>query len=38
MAFKSIGDETREWQRENSNNGCDDGRARETRAELERIA
>jgi hypothetical protein len=37
MAFKRIGNETREWQRGNSNN-CDSGRVRETRAELERIA
>jgi len=37
MAFKRIGDETLEWQQENSNNRCDCGRGRETRAELERI-
>jgi len=36
MAFKRIGDETRERQQENSINECDDGRVRETRAELER--
>lgn len=34
MAFMRIGNEPREWQRENSYN-CDSGRGRETRAELE---
>jgi hypothetical protein len=38
MAFKRIGNESREWQRENSYNRCDCGMGRETRAELERIA
>ena len=43
MAIKRIGNETRDatgkpeverWHRENSSNRCDDGRVRETRAEL----
>jgi len=43
MAIQRIGNETRDstrkleverWQRENSSNRCDDGRVRETRAEL----
>lgn len=37
MAFKRIGNESCEWQRGNSYNQCDDGKVRETRAELERI-
>lgn len=36
MAFKRIGNETREWQRGSSCNQCDNGKVRETRAELER--
>jgi hypothetical protein len=36
MAFKRIGNESREWQKENSRNNCDSGKRRETRAELER--
>jgi hypothetical protein len=35
MAFKRIGNETLEWLRVNSYSGCDTGRVRETRAELE---
>jgi hypothetical protein len=38
MAFESIGDEARDWQLGNSNNRCDSGKGRETRAELERIS
>ncbi len=38
MAFKRIGNESRERQRENSYNNCDTGKGRETRAELERSA
>jgi hypothetical protein len=36
MAFKRIGNETHEWLNVHSNNRCDIGKARETRAELER--
>jgi hypothetical protein len=35
MAFKRIGNETLEWQRENSINRGNTGKGRETRAELE---
>jgi hypothetical protein len=35
MAFKRIGNESREWQLRNSYNDRYDGRVRETRAELE---
>jgi hypothetical protein len=38
MAFKRVGNETREWQQENSYNRGNTGKGRETRAELERIA
>jgi hypothetical protein len=37
MAFKRVGNESREWQRVNSYNQCDHGMVRETRAELERF-
>ncbi len=36
MAFKRIGNESQEAQQENSRIECDNGRVRETRAELER--
>jgi hypothetical protein len=36
MAFKRIGNESREWLRENSSNIGHTGKGRETRAELER--
>ena len=37
MAFKRIGNESHEWLRGHSSNRCDNGRVRETRAELERF-
>lgn len=38
MAIKRIGNESREWQRIRSCIRCDNGKVRETRAELERRA
>jgi hypothetical protein len=37
MAFKRVGNESREWQQVHSYNQCDTGRFRETRAELDRF-
>jgi len=36
MAFKRIGNESREWLRENSSSSGYTGKGRETRAEFER--